>query len=67
MKGWDTTEGITALVHRLREAGINTSVASSEDGSPVRVVRISPHYYNTTEEVAELVNAIEVLLREVRQ
>jgi len=67
VKGWNTTAGATALVHRLRDAGINTSVASSEDGSPVPVVRISPHYYNTTEEVAELVNAIAVLLREVRQ
>lgn len=67
VKGWDTTEGTTALVHRLRDIGINTSVASSEDGSPVSVVRISPHYYNTTEEVAELVNAIQVLLREIGQ
>jgi selenocysteine lyase/cysteine desulfurase len=30
----------------------------------VPVVRISPHYYNTREEVAELANAIEGLLRE---
>ncbi|HKI04086.1 MAG TPA: aminotransferase class V-fold PLP-dependent enzyme [Thermoanaerobaculia bacterium] len=60
VEGWDAA----AVVHRLRAAGINTSVSSSEDGAPVPVVRISPHYYNTREEVAELVNAIEGLLRE---
>jgi selenocysteine lyase/cysteine desulfurase len=60
VKGWDAT----AVVDRLREAGINTSVSASEDGAPVPVVRISPHYYNTCEEVAEVVNAIGVLLRE---
>jgi selenocysteine lyase/cysteine desulfurase len=39
------------IVRRLREAGINTSVSTSEDGSPVPVVRISPHYFNTREEI----------------
>jgi selenocysteine lyase/cysteine desulfurase len=61
--GWD----ITALVHRLRALGINTSVAASEDGSPVPVIRVSPHYYNTREEVDTLVTAIEALLQETRR
>ncbi len=52
------------LMHRLRERGINTSVAAGEDGSPVPAVRISPHYYNTREEVDALVTAVEDLLRE---
>jgi selenocysteine lyase/cysteine desulfurase len=54
----------TGLMHRLRERGINTSVAAGEDGSPVPAVRISPHYYNTREEVDALVTAVEDLLRE---
>jgi selenocysteine lyase/cysteine desulfurase len=41
----------TGIVRRLREAGINTSVSTDEDGSPVPVVRISPHYFNTLEEI----------------
>jgi selenocysteine lyase/cysteine desulfurase len=52
------------LMHRLRERGINTSVAAGEDGSPIPAVRISPHYYNTREEVDALVTAVEDLLRE---
>ena len=51
------------VVLRLREAGINTSASTVEDGAPVPVVRISPHYYNTREEVDVLVDAIEDLLR----
>ena len=54
----------TGLMHRLRERGINTSVAAGEDGSAVPAVRISPHYYNTREEVDALVSAVEDLLRE---
>lgn len=54
----------TGLMHRLRERGINISVAAGEDGSPVPAVRISPHYYNTREEVDALVTAVEDLLRE---
>jgi selenocysteine lyase/cysteine desulfurase len=53
-----------SIVLRLRKAGINTSVSAAEDGAPVPVVRISPHYYNTREEVDVLVNGIEGLLRE---
>jgi selenocysteine lyase/cysteine desulfurase len=46
------------VVHRLREAGINTSASTSEDGSPVPVVRISPHFFNTREEVETAVAAL---------
>jgi selenocysteine lyase/cysteine desulfurase len=48
----------TQVVHRLREAGINTSASTSEDGSPVSVVRISPHYFNTREEIDAAVAAL---------
>ncbi|MEO6196117.1 MAG: aminotransferase class V-fold PLP-dependent enzyme [Thermoanaerobaculia bacterium] len=61
--GLDATE----IVHRLRDQNINTSVAASEDGSPVPVVRVSPHYYNTREEVDTLVDAIEALIQEERR
>jgi len=49
---------------RLRERGINTSAAARTDGSPVQALRVSPHYYNTRDEVDALVSAIEDLLRE---
>jgi selenocysteine lyase/cysteine desulfurase len=49
---------------RLRERGINTSAANREDGSPVPALRVSPHYYNTREEVDTLISAIADLLRE---
>lgn len=58
--GWDA-EG---LVHRLRALGINTSASTQEDGS--RMVRISPHYYNTEEEIDALVAAVESLARSAR-
>ncbi len=61
--GRDATE----IVHRLRELSINTSAATNEDGSPVPVVRVSPHYYNTREEVDTLVDAIEALIQEERR
>lgn len=54
------------VVLRLREAGINTSASTAEDGAPVSVVRMSPHYYNTRQEVDVLVDAIEGLLKEGR-
>lgn len=63
LSGWDAT----AAVLRLRQIGVNTSASTREDGSPVPVLRISPHYYNSREEVDTLVAAIEDLLREVRQ
>jgi selenocysteine lyase/cysteine desulfurase len=49
---------------RLREQGINTSAADREDGSPVSALRVSPHYYNTREEVDRLLSAIAGILRE---
>jgi len=58
--GWDSTD----LVHRLRALGINTSAATHEDGS--RMVRISPHYYNTQEEIDALIEAVESLSRSAR-
>jgi selenocysteine lyase/cysteine desulfurase len=58
--GWDAD----GLVHRLRALGINTSATSQEDGS--RMVRISPHYYNTQEEVDALIDAVEPLSRSAR-
>jgi selenocysteine lyase/cysteine desulfurase len=63
MAGRDATE----IVHRLRDLNINTSAATNEDGSPVPVVRVSPHYYNTREEVDTLVDAIEALIQEERR
>ena len=52
-----------STVLRLRQMGINTSASTHEDGSPLPVLRISPHYYNTEEEVDALVSALETLLR----
>jgi selenocysteine lyase/cysteine desulfurase len=51
-----------SVVLSLRKAGINTSASTVADGAPVSVVRISPHYYNTQEEVDVLVDAIEGLV-----
>jgi selenocysteine lyase/cysteine desulfurase len=62
LSGWDAT----AAVLRLRQIGINTSASTHEDGSPVPVLRMSSHYYNSREEVDTLVAAIEDLLREVK-
>jgi len=63
LAGWDAPEAVL----RLRRLGINTSASTAEDGSRVPVVRISPHYYNTAEEVDALASAVEALLREVRR
>ena len=54
----------TGLMHRLRAAGVNVSVSSSEDGSQTPVLRISPHYYNTPEEIDAAVAAIEEMARD---
>lgn len=59
VEGRDATD----LMHRMRAAGINVSVSSSEDGSKTPVLRISPHYYNTPEEIDAAVAAIEELTR----
>lgn len=62
LAGWDARDAVL----RLRQAGINTSASTAEDGSPLPLVRISPHYYNTCEEADALVIAVAGLLREVR-
>jgi selenocysteine lyase/cysteine desulfurase len=61
--GWPDAN---ALVRRLREAKINTSAAVSGSGPfnpPGAVgpsmVRLSPHYYNTREEIDAAVTALE--------
>lgn len=59
IQGWDTTDAVL----RLREMGINTSASTSEDGARTPVVRISPHYYNTREEVDAAVDALAGLAR----
>ncbi|HYO12661.1 MAG TPA: aminotransferase class V-fold PLP-dependent enzyme [Thermoanaerobaculia bacterium] len=52
--GRDATE----VVHLLRGRGINTSASTGEDGCPVPVVRLSPHYFNTREEIEAAVTAL---------
>ncbi|HVR95243.1 MAG TPA: aminotransferase class V-fold PLP-dependent enzyme [Thermoanaerobaculia bacterium] len=59
VRGWDATEAVL----RLRAMGINTSASTSEDGSRTPVVRISPHYYNTRDEVDAAVDALAGLAR----
>jgi len=65
-RGWDARE----LVRGLRQAGVNTSAANRGGGPLSRLgeerrplLRISPHYYNTQEEIDELLGALEELLR----
>jgi selenocysteine lyase/cysteine desulfurase len=60
--GWDTTE----IKLRLRARGINTSSPHREDAvidmdkkGASSALRISPHYYNTTEEVDTAVEALQ--------
>lgn len=57
------------LVRRLRQAGINTSAAQLGDGprnapeaGAISILRISPHYFNTREEIAGAVSALEEIL-----
>ncbi len=56
---WDAPDAVL----RLRDMGINTSASTSEDGARTPVVRISPHYYNTREEVDAAVDALAGLAR----
>jgi selenocysteine lyase/cysteine desulfurase len=52
------------VVQRLRGRGINVHVSQSEDGDGGRakpVVRISPHYYNSREELERTVEEIAAL------
>jgi selenocysteine lyase/cysteine desulfurase len=55
---------INPVMLRLRERGINTSVA---EGSTAQSLRVSPHYYNTREEVDALISALADLLQEKEQ
>jgi selenocysteine lyase/cysteine desulfurase len=65
--GWPNA---ARLVHILRSAGINTSASISGCGpfnapgaEGTSVLRISPHYYNTPEEIDTAVSAIAELAR----
>jgi selenocysteine lyase/cysteine desulfurase len=65
VRGWDAG----ALKLRLRERGINTSAASREAGvldmdakRVSTILRISPHYYNTEQELDTLLAALSALL-----
>ncbi|HVR08402.1 MAG TPA: aminotransferase class V-fold PLP-dependent enzyme [Thermoanaerobaculia bacterium] len=64
VQGWDAA----ALKLRLRERGINTSAASREHGvldmdakHASTILRISPHYYNTEQELDTLIEALSEL------
>ncbi|HYL04801.1 MAG TPA: aminotransferase class V-fold PLP-dependent enzyme [Thermoanaerobaculia bacterium] len=64
VQGWDAG----ALKLRLRERGINTSAASREHGvldmdakHATTTLRISPHYYNTEQELDTLLEALSEL------
>lgn len=58
--------GARALVRSLRSAGINTSVSTQgstrldmQRRSLLEIVRASPHYFNSDEDLAALVRAVE--------
>jgi selenocysteine lyase/cysteine desulfurase len=64
VRGWDAG----ALKLRLRERGINTSAANREHGvldmdakHATTTLRISPHYYNTEQELDTLLEALSEL------
>jgi selenocysteine lyase/cysteine desulfurase len=64
---------VKSLVCGLRKAGVNTSVALLGDGprnapeaGSTQIVRLSPHYYNTREEIGGAVAALAEALRESR-
>ncbi|MBI1966481.1 MAG: aminotransferase class V-fold PLP-dependent enzyme [Gemmatimonadetes bacterium] len=67
LPGWDANE----VVSRLRQRGINTNasvraygVIDFDDKGVQSALRISPHYYNTTDEVDACVAAVGELVRE---
>ena len=62
VSGWDAQE----LCHLLRQRGINTSasvrayaVIDMDEKHATSALRLSPHYYNTEEEIDSAVNALE--------
>ncbi len=66
-RGWDARD----LVKGLRRAGVNTSAANRGSGPLLRLdterrplLRISPHYYNTKEEIDRFLGAFEEFLRQ---
>src|SRR2546421_383050 len=66
MRGHDAAD----LKLRLRELGVNTSSSARDDGvldmdekRATSVLRFSPHYYNTEEELTTAVAALEELIR----
>lgn len=70
-----TVEGRVArdLVLMLRAQGINTSAQSRGDAlidldrkGAETLLRVSPHYYNTAEEIARAADALEAMLRSTR-
>jgi selenocysteine lyase/cysteine desulfurase len=65
--GWDARK----LVQGLQRAGVNTSASNRGGGPPWALgetkrplLRISPHYYNTQEEIDRTLGALEELLRQ---
>jgi selenocysteine lyase/cysteine desulfurase len=65
-RGWDAKP----LVEGLRRAGVNTSAANRGGGPIVSLdeerrplLRISPHYYNTQDEIDRALDALAELLR----
>lgn len=66
-RGWDARK----LVQGLYRAGVNTSASNRGGGPPWALgetrrplLRISPHYYNTQEEIDRALDALEELLRQ---
>jgi selenocysteine lyase/cysteine desulfurase len=59
------------VVRRLRQARVNTGAAllgegprNAPEAGSTPILRISPHYYNTREEIGEAVAALGDVLRQ---